>query len=114
MAHMHCLDAYLFRVCPTRRTKEERQRWSNTGTTATTSQRIGCRRKKMRAVPQERNSRMVTAMTPVCYREKTRCSLHLSPAGTIIQRTLAKLTADPEAMKHFGKTMVMWDFHTRQ
>ena len=26
----------------------------------------------------------------------------------------AKLTADPEAMKHFGSTMVMWDFHTRQ
>jgi selenium-binding protein 1 len=25
-----------------------------------------------------------------------------------------KLTADPEAMKHFGQTMVMWDFHTRQ
>jgi methanethiol oxidase len=25
-----------------------------------------------------------------------------------------KLTADPEAMKHFGGTMVMWDFHTRQ
>ncbi len=26
----------------------------------------------------------------------------------------AKLTADAEAMKHFGSTMVMWDFHTRQ
>lgn len=26
----------------------------------------------------------------------------------------AKLTADAEAMKHFGNTMVMWDFHTRQ
>ena len=26
----------------------------------------------------------------------------------------SKLTADPEAMKHFGQTMVMWDFHTRQ
>src|SRR5438067_3239986 len=25
-----------------------------------------------------------------------------------------KLTADPEAMKHFGSTMVMWDFHARQ
>ncbi len=25
-----------------------------------------------------------------------------------------KMTADPEAMKHFGQTMVMWDFHTRQ
>jgi selenium-binding protein 1 len=25
-----------------------------------------------------------------------------------------KLTADAEAMKHFGQTMVMWDFHTRQ
>lgn len=25
-----------------------------------------------------------------------------------------KVTADPEAMKHFGSTMVMWDFHTRQ
>lgn len=25
-----------------------------------------------------------------------------------------KLTANPEAMKHFGQTMVMWDFHTRQ
>jgi methanethiol oxidase len=25
-----------------------------------------------------------------------------------------KLTADPEAMKHFGATMVMWDLHTRQ
>jgi len=25
-----------------------------------------------------------------------------------------KLTADAEAMKHFGSTMVMWDFHTRQ
>ncbi len=24
------------------------------------------------------------------------------------------LTADPEAMKHFGATMVMWNFHTRQ
>src|SRR5438309_3900221 len=64
MAHMHCRDAYLFRVSPTRRTKEERQRWSNTGTTAATSPRIGCRRRKMRAVPQERNSRMATAMTP--------------------------------------------------
>src|SRR6266403_4874603 len=27
---------------------------------------------------------------------------------------LSKVTADPEAMKHFGQTMVMWDFHTRQ
>jgi selenium-binding protein 1 len=25
-----------------------------------------------------------------------------------------KLTSDAEAMKHFGNTMVMWDFHTRQ
>jgi methanethiol oxidase len=25
-----------------------------------------------------------------------------------------KLTADAEAMKHFGNTMVMWDFHARQ
>src|SRR5213592_1331237 len=25
-----------------------------------------------------------------------------------------KLTADAEAMKHFGSTMVMWDFHARQ
>jgi methanethiol oxidase len=25
-----------------------------------------------------------------------------------------QVTADPEAMKHFGQTMVMWDFHTRQ
>src|SRR5438552_13810105 len=25
-----------------------------------------------------------------------------------------KLTADPEAMKHFGNTMVMWDFHARR
>jgi selenium-binding protein 1 len=25
-----------------------------------------------------------------------------------------KVTADPEAMKRFGQTMVMWDFHTRQ
>ena len=25
-----------------------------------------------------------------------------------------KVVADPEAMKHFGETMVMWDFHTRQ
>src|SRR5436190_13899104 len=25
-----------------------------------------------------------------------------------------KLTADPEAMKHFGSTMVIWDFHARQ
>jgi selenium-binding protein 1 len=29
-------------------------------------------------------------------------------------RDFSKLTADPEAMKHFGATMVMWDFHTRQ
>jgi selenium-binding protein 1 len=29
-------------------------------------------------------------------------------------RDFGKLTADPEAMKHFGQTMVMWDFHTRQ
>ena len=29
-------------------------------------------------------------------------------------RDFAKLTADPEAMKHFGSTMVMWDFHARQ
>jgi selenium-binding protein 1 len=29
-------------------------------------------------------------------------------------RDFGKLTADPEAMKHFGATMVMWDFHTRQ
>ena len=27
---------------------------------------------------------------------------------------LSKVTADPEAMKQFGQTMVMWDFHTRQ
>jgi selenium-binding protein 1 len=26
----------------------------------------------------------------------------------------AKVTADPEAMKRFGQTMVVWDFHTRQ
>jgi len=26
----------------------------------------------------------------------------------------SKVTADPEAMKHFGQTMVMWDFHARQ
>jgi selenium-binding protein 1 len=26
----------------------------------------------------------------------------------------AKVTADPEAMKRFGQTMVIWDFHTRQ
>src|SRR5437879_3714880 len=26
----------------------------------------------------------------------------------------SKMTADPEAMKHFGQTMVMWDFHARQ
>ena len=26
----------------------------------------------------------------------------------------SKMTADPEAMKHFGQTMVLWDFHTRQ
>jgi selenium-binding protein 1 len=26
----------------------------------------------------------------------------------------SQITADPEAMKHFGQTMVMWDFHTRQ
>jgi selenium-binding protein 1 len=26
----------------------------------------------------------------------------------------SKMTANPEAMKHFGQTMVMWDFHTRQ
>jgi methanethiol oxidase len=25
-----------------------------------------------------------------------------------------KIAADPEAMKHFGGTMVMWDFHARQ
>ena len=29
-------------------------------------------------------------------------------------RDFASLTADPEAMKHFGQTMVMWDFHARQ
>lgn len=29
-------------------------------------------------------------------------------------RDFGKLTADPEAMKHFGGTMVMWDFHARQ
>jgi len=29
-------------------------------------------------------------------------------------REFSKLTADAEAMKHFGSTMVMWDFHTRQ
>src|SRR5215469_13467570 len=26
----------------------------------------------------------------------------------------SKMTANPEAMKQFGQTMVMWDFHTRQ
>jgi selenium-binding protein 1 len=26
----------------------------------------------------------------------------------------SKVSTDPEAMKHFGSTMVMWDFHTRQ
>jgi len=29
-------------------------------------------------------------------------------------RDFASLTADAEAMKHFGSTMVMWDFHARQ
>jgi methanethiol oxidase len=29
-------------------------------------------------------------------------------------RDFGKLTADSEAMKHFGGTMVMWDFHARQ
>ena len=29
-------------------------------------------------------------------------------------KDFGKVTADPEAMKHFGSTMVMWDFHTRQ
>jgi selenium-binding protein 1 len=29
-------------------------------------------------------------------------------------RDFGKLTADAEAMKHFGQTMVMWDFHARQ
>ena len=29
-------------------------------------------------------------------------------------RDLGQLLADAEAMKHFGSTMVMWDFHTRQ
>jgi selenium-binding protein 1 len=29
-------------------------------------------------------------------------------------RDLGQLMADSEAMKHFGSTMVMWDFHTRQ
>ena len=29
-------------------------------------------------------------------------------------RDFGTLTADPEAMKHFGSTMVMWDFHARQ
>jgi selenium-binding protein 1 len=26
----------------------------------------------------------------------------------------SKVTADPEAMRHFGQTMVMWDFHARK
>src|SRR5260370_36041835 len=30
------------------------------------------------------------------------------------RRDSGKLPADPEAMKHFGSTMVMWDFHARQ
>ena len=29
-------------------------------------------------------------------------------------RNLGELMGDAEAMKHFGSTMVMWDFHTRQ
>jgi selenium-binding protein 1 len=29
-------------------------------------------------------------------------------------RDLGQLMGDAEAMKHFGSTMVMWDFHTRQ
>jgi selenium-binding protein 1 len=29
-------------------------------------------------------------------------------------RDFGQLTADAEAMKHFGSTMVMWDFHARQ
>jgi methanethiol oxidase len=29
-------------------------------------------------------------------------------------RDFGSLTADAEAMKHFGSTMVMWDFHARQ
>jgi len=29
-------------------------------------------------------------------------------------RNLGELMGDSEAMKHFGSTMVMWDFHTRQ
>src|SRR5260370_41702186 len=30
------------------------------------------------------------------------------------RRDSGKLPADPEAMKHFGSTMVMWDFHALQ
>jgi selenium-binding protein 1 len=29
-------------------------------------------------------------------------------------RKLSELMGDPEAMKHFGSTMVVWDFHTRK
>jgi selenium-binding protein 1 len=29
-------------------------------------------------------------------------------------RPFGELTHDPEAMKHFGQTMVLWNFHTRQ
>jgi selenium-binding protein 1 len=31
-----------------------------------------------------------------------------------ITMDFGKMTADPEAMKHFGQTVVMWDFHARQ
>jgi selenium-binding protein 1 len=41
----------------------------------------------------------------------------LTSSFTGLQNYMAefgKVTADPEAMKHFGGTMVLWDFHTRQ
>jgi selenium-binding protein 1 len=51
-------------------------RWSNTATTATTSRRTGCPRRKTRAGRRARNLPMVTVTTRACCRAK-RAAHHL-------------------------------------
>ena len=89
-------------------------RWSNTATMATTSQPIGCRQRTMRAVQRVPSLPTVTAMTPAFNRAKTHFSPHLFAGLKSYMTEFGKVAADPEAMKHFGGTMVMWDFHARQ
>ena len=53
-------------------------------------------------------------MTRACCRAKTCCSPRRSPAWNNYTRDFGDLAKDAEAMKQFGNSMVMWNFHTRQ